>query len=608
MPTGKTVGLRVMSIRWLMSGSKMLWAPRWGLILVLAAVWAAMSGAVKAATFTVSLDPTTMTLGESTTLTLTFDGGPPATTPVVPDIPNLDISSPPNRSSEYSFVNGVTSTIEKYSYTVTPIQPGDYTIPALRAQIGPQIVVSQPVKLTVLKQTVTTGADNGDAQAFLRLVVPKQKVFVGEVIQAELELCLREDVVDIRNASLTPISANGFTMGKSVQGQPTGTRIGNANYRIIPIHQVFTAAKVGSLTLGPANCSLDLLLGPVNFFGQPTRSQHVALTTDPIAIQSLPLPVNGQPPGFNGAVGSYSLAVSASPTNIAVGDPITVTVQISGHGAVDSLTLPDQPGWQKFKLYPPTSDYQTSDQQLDLSGTKTFKLTAVPQSMDIAELPPFSFSFFDPELNNYRTLTQPAIPLILRPSAASLPPPSLTDNSTATDNPQARQDIMPIKPWLGTLSTPHTPLVTQPWFLAAQSLPVLVFFGLLVYRRQEDRLAANPRLRRHLKVEQTIRIGLKELRGFADANQPEDFFVTMFRLLQERLGERLDLPASAITEAIVEERLIPLGAPEQLLAELRELFQICNQVRYAPQTSAEELVSLIPRVETVLHGLKDLKS
>ena len=82
------------------------------------------------------------------------------------------------------------------------------------------------------------------------------------------------------------------------------------------------------------------------------------------------------------------------------------------------------------------------------------------------------------------------------------------------------------------------------------------------------------------QVEQVIRGGLKELAQNVQGNKPEAFFATLFHLLQERLGERLDLPASAITEAVVEERLRHLSVPETTLASLRELFQICNQARY----------------------------
>ena len=98
-----------------------------------------------------------------------------------------------------------------------------------------------------------------------------------------------------------------------------------------------------------------------------------------------------------------------------------------------------------------------------------------------------------------------------------------------------------------------------------------------------------------------------ELRQFASENKSDDFFATLVRLLQEQLGERLDLPASAITEAVIEERLRPRGMPEATLAPLHELFQTCNLVRYAPIKSSQELAAIIPKLETVLRELKELK-
>jgi hypothetical protein len=141
-----------------------------------------------------------------------------------------------------------------------------------------------------------------------------------------------------------------------------------------------------------------------------------------------------------------------------------------------------------------------------------------------------------------------------------------------------------------------------------QGIPALAWLSLLAKRRNEERLAANPRLRRHRLTERIIRDGLKKLRAAANANKPEEFFATVFRLLQEQLGERLDVPASAITEAVIEERLRPANAPEDLIALLRELFQTCNQARYARQSTNEELISLIPKVESALNELKKLKA
>ena len=60
--------------------------------------------------------------------------------------------------------------------------------------------------------------------------------------------------------------------------------------------------------------------------------------------------------------------------------------------------------------------------------------------------------------------------------------------------------------------------------------------------------------------------------------------------------------------ALLDERLRPLKAPEALVGLLRELFQTCNQARYAPQSTNEELVSLVPKVESALNELKKLKA
>jgi hypothetical protein len=94
------------------------------------------------------------------------------------------------------------------------------------------------------------------------------------------------------------------------------------------------------------------------------------------------------------------------------------------------------------------------------------------------------------------------------------------------------------------------------------------------------------------------------LRSHAQANRSDEFFAVLFRLLQEQLGERLDLPASAITEAVIEERLSPRGISGDLSARLHELFQMCNQARYAPIKSSQELSALIPKWESVSRELQ----
>jgi len=373
--------------------------------------------------------------------------------------------------------------------------------------------------------------------------------------------------------------------------------------------------KTGTVTIGSLEVNLTLQLptgnrrrdvfDPFGMF-QQFEERRATLTAPTETLAALPLPKENIPPNFTGAVGSFALAVSAGPTNVATGDPITVKIQISGHGAFDSLALPEQIAWHDFKAYPPTTKLDTTD-ALGLQGTKTFEQVVVPQSADLKALPPVSFSFFDPDQKSYRTLTQPAIPLVVRPGGSAPAPTVVAANRSAPDNPPSAQDIVHIKPRLGAVARIGVPLVQQPWFLALQAIPVLAWLSALAWRARTEKLANNPRLRRQRQVAQTIRTGLIQLRQFASGNQSDAFFATLVRLLQEQLGERLDLPASAITEAVIDERLRPRAVPETTLAPLHELFQTCNLARFAPIKSSQELAAMIPKLESVLRALKELK-
>jgi hypothetical protein len=50
------------------------------------------------------------------------------------------------------------------------------------------------------------------------------------------------------------------------------------------------------------------------------------------------LPEEGRPDNYSGAVGQFVFDVKVKPTEVALGDPITITLQITGEGNVDSIS------------------------------------------------------------------------------------------------------------------------------------------------------------------------------------------------------------------------------------------------------------------------------
>jgi hypothetical protein len=574
-----------------------------------------------AANFSASLDRDGITLGESATLSLTFEGGQSKNVPT-PGVPGLQITQT-GTSQSVNIVNGAMSSTVTVSFSVTARQTGEFTIPAMTADVNGQRLSTDPLKLTVLKADAPPAAaiDSGNEIVFMKLSLPGKKVYVGQMLTAQLQVCLRDDVQNFGNFQFTGQPAAGFAINKMVQDQNQRAQIGNRIYTVIPLTFALTAMKSGTLSLGPFTASATLVVPSSNnqggdpfirqFFNQGEQKQ-VSLATETITVESLPLPTENVPADFNGAVGDYKINATVGPTNLAAGDPITVRVQIAGRGALDALTLPDQTALHDFKIFPPTSKVEITD-RLGLEGTKTFEEIVTPQNADVRALPPFSFSFFNPDDRKYHTLTQAAVPLAVHAVGAT-PLPALAANKNFAPENQTPQDILPIKENLGTVAQIPVgrdsvePLIAKPFFLAAQTLPVLAFIGAFIWRKRTDNLANNPRLRRKIAVKKIVRDGISDLRKFAAENKPEEFFALLFRLLQEQLGERLDYPASAITENVVEENSILRGASETTRHDLRELFQLCNQARYAPVRGIAELNSVAAQFEKTVGELQEVRA
>ena len=79
---------------------------------------------------------------------------------------------------------------------------------------------------------------------------------------------------------------------------------------------------------------------PFDGFFDRYQQVSVDLEAEAQAITVKPLPSAGRPAGFNGAVGRYTMQAKASPLEVTVGDPVTVNIQLSGQGAIESLNLP----------------------------------------------------------------------------------------------------------------------------------------------------------------------------------------------------------------------------------------------------------------------------
>ena len=342
-----------------------------------------------------------------------------------------------------------------------------------------------------------------------------------------------------------------------------------------------------------------------SFDGIFTRYQQVPVTLEAKAqtITVKPLPTANKPASFNGAVGRYTMQSKASPLEVTVGDPVTLNIQISGQGAIDSLNLPKL-DWPSFKSYEP-SVTTNKNNPLGLLGTRTFEQVVIPESDKITEVPRIEFSFFDPVTAQYRVLAKGPFPLKVNPSDEPIAP--LVGGNTARETSQPdsppQTDILTIQHHLGSLGQ-ALPLVARPNFWLLQSIPLLLWLGALLWRRKTNALANNPRLRRKRQVAERTRAGLAKLDNLAEQEETAKFHAELADLLREQLGLRLDIPAEGITADIVHSPAASNKLDEGTRSDIRKLFAASDQATYARSQTTGELNANLALLKEVFSALK----
>jgi hypothetical protein len=143
-------------------------------------------------------------------------------------------------------------------------------------------------------------------------------------------------------------------------------------------------------------------------------------------------------------------------------------------------------------------------------------------------------------------------------------------------------------------------MLFAPWFVAAQSVPVMALLaGLLIHRRRE-RLAHDPQHARNRVAQAAVREQIAAMEQALAANSAPEFFTAARQVMQEKLAQYWRLSPSQVTSAEINRRLNGDDG------DLRNLFAVADDVVYSGQrVPAAELQRW---KETVVQQLKKLET
>ena len=522
-------------------------------VFVATAFLAAAPALAAAPLFNATLEPSQIALGDSTQLTIT-SSGKGTDFPKLPQVAGLELRIV-GQSQRIQIVNGATLASTSLIVRVTAQTAGTFTIPSLAPNSEPLILRVTPAGTPALPGKSTGpgalgmgSSANGirmaaDGAAFVRLILPKRDIYVGESVPVDIEVGLRDGFA--RPNALPTLIGGDFTLNNlSHQPDQTPRAVDGKPYMVLTWHSVIAAVKPGKFSLSveapltvrirtrPQRDSMidDMLGDPFmqNFFGA-TVTKDITAASLPSELTVLELPVDSRPPNFSGAVGSFKIAGDLSSNAAAAGDPLTARLHVTGSGNFDRVDTAMFEHLDQWKTYPPKSSFKAAD-ALGLKGEKIFEQPLIASKPGKHTLPGLAFSYFDPSTHRYETARSAPLSVTISPSLAdaSLNAPQLPAGSapstgaaaTASSNGGLRPDHAAAEARTATLVPPYL----QPRFLAIPSLLALTFAGGLFFLRRRSSESSHARARSKRGASKDIDRVLEGLEAAARAGDAAAFF------------------------------------------------------------------------------------
>ncbi len=559
-----------------------------------------------AATITAQVSAERITLNDRVELTITISGpdARKAGAPQLRAMPGFAVVGT-QTSTEYQFINGKSSTLVAYIYTLSPRSVGVHEVGAATVVVDGRSFSAEPRKVEVTAVagqpqaqagggTATGGS--GDADLFIRTSVDTNQPYVGEQVTLTFELFNRLPIWG--DTEYDPPSTTGFWAVDLPKITPSTQNANSRTYKHNAVKTALFPTTSGTLTIGPAK--LTYTTG--GFFSAP---QTRTLATKPITVRVKSLPDAGKPVDFSGAVGQYKISASADKEIAKVGDVVTVKVTVSGEGNLDMLTSLSAPDLSAFKTYDPKVENKALNSGFTLGGEKIWEYVLVPKFSGTTTIKPFTVTFFNPKTGTYQSASTGPIDLKVTPGEASA-----ADVKTSGDERNAVEtiasDIRFIKPDHLMLENVDRQLATNPLFYFSYIIPLGLFAAAVVLKRRRDAIERDTGLRRKLSAWKNAQ-RLFDLAGEdLSRNETAAFCGHVSEALVRFIGDRLTLDTGSLTSGAIEDSLRRRGVDPDLAEKIRKTLELADFVRFSSSAAGREVQDrLLADARAIVQTLKD---
>jgi hypothetical protein len=504
----------------------------------------------------------------------------------------------PNQAISNSYINGKRSYSKTYSYYLTPQSRGNFTIGQATIVIDGETYKTMPVKIEVTA-AVERPKDGNDAEyvasenVHLVASISNTNPYLNEAITVQYRLYVSNDVNLTRGFREidTPKYADFWSQTISNRGNFTvydGEYNGRTDYRYIIVQTtVLYPQKTGKLTIEPLTLDvpIDVETNKRDLFGRRLMTRvNKTISAGNRTIDVKPLPAEGRPDNFNGAVGDFTFNVQTDRTSLDANEALQLTVKVSGKGNLKLFDLPSVKLPTALEQYEPERDNQVSTQTDGMRGSISETYTVVPQFKGDYPIRPLSFSFYNPKTEKYYTLSSDEI--VLNVVNGPVTSASTSETTTNGKNPvtvfnEEQFKYIKLNTALKPIAKPEFfksglfwSLVGGPFLL----IPLFIFIGRKRKKRLRD-IQGN-------KLRKADRLAKKYLtdakRSLGDK---VGFYEAMERALHNYLKAKLAIETSDFSKEKITGLLKDKGAEESTIETFIEILKSCELARYSPASN-----------------------
>ncbi len=566
--------------------------------------------------------PQHATVGRSLILSIDMTGTRNASAPTI-NVDGFDINYL-GPSTQFSITNGQVSASVQHRYSLVALKPGQFTVGPFAVEYQGQQYHTAPLNVTIAaarkpslpvqrstpdRTKLSQQAGDREQGLYLGLTVTQHEIYLHERIQVDVKLYVA--ATRVSDVQYPTFLKDGFSVEPFAKPTQNQQIIKGKTFTVLHFQTEVIPLRTGSLALGPAILQLNVLTrrqggSPSSdpFFDRffqndffstfSSRRQRADLRSDPLTLTVLPLPEEGRPVNFSGAVGTFTLNVTAAPTELNAGDPITMRMRISGDGNLVDTAAPTFVDTTGFRIYEPLAGKTNG-------ATKSFEQVLIPRDTSLQSIPSVQLSYFDPQARRYRTVESQPIALVVHPAETAAQKTVITGNAGSPPNQSQREeehlgrDIVYIKDNPGQLVSQTRPWYGSVGFLLWQPFPVLLFISAWWYDQRRRRRSGDLRYTRFTAAGKQARQGLVDAERLLMQADEQTFYTTIVHILQGYLSAKLDLPLGGTESNTLHSR----GVSQTCIQQIETVWETCEHIRFAQGApgatgkSSHETLSLV---------------